>query len=320
MRGGDAATRADAWNALDNLTGTRAASEATVRAAAPIQLAQAGAIAGPMSGPGSMSGLGWGVNPIEIWEALRLLRIGSLVGLAIFLTTPPPRPEGIRLSADLLLVANWRPGVHAFYIQGADGLWRMAPVMGHGTPEGQLVVDLGALAAAYGGPLPGSVLEMARPRPSGVPAQLQTTNTTIATAMANAPDPCKNLPGQRHHMIPASLMTRHQVFLTRVNFTLDQGANLINLPSSGPQQSDMQQQCRQNRPVHNGRTASHYENAVSDKLNQIEGELNALRITPQQAASRVDRLMSLIRSELESGRYTNVNDPNLARAISGMRL
>lgn len=283
-------------------------------ATAPMRLAAVAAH------PGWVPGAGAGLTAIEIVEIIRLLRMGSIVGLAFALTTPPPRPTLIRLAPDLIMVANWRPGRHAFYLQGADGRWHQSPVVGQGTPDGVLVADLPALARGYGRPLPPGVLAMARPRPAGVPASLQTTASGIATAMANAPDPCNNLPGQRHHMIPASLTPIHQDFLKAIGFTLDQGANLINLPSTASQQAGMAQQCRQNRPIHNGRTAKIYENAVSRQLNTIEGELNAGQITRQGAAAKVQRLMSLIRREIESGRYSNVNDPALARTIAEWRI
>lgn len=296
----------------DMLAETSWGDDPVLAVAAPMRL---GAIA---AHPGWVPGAGVGLTAIEIVEIIRLLRVGSMVGLAFALTTVPPRPSLVRLAPDMVMVANWRPGLHAFYLQGADGLWRRSPVVGQGTPDGALVADLPALARGYGHPLPPSVLGMARPRPAGVPAALQATASGMARAMANAPDPCKDLPGQRHHMVPASLMKRHETFLTRIVFTLDHGANLINLPSTDAQRTGMSQLCRQNRPIHSGRTAARYENAVSDRLNRIEGDLNAGRITPEQAGARVRRLMDMIRSELESGRHANVNDPGLADAIARM--
>lgn len=138
--------------------------------------------------------------------------------------------------------------------------------------------------------------------------------------MANAPDPCKNLPGQRHHMILATLMVAHQSLLTAIDFTLDQAANLINIPSNGAQQTGMQQQCKQTRPIHNGRTAGIYERAVSSQLNTIEGELNLGTISKEAASAKVQRLMTVIRKELESGGYANVNDPKLSQTIAEWKL
>ncbi len=291
----------------------RSTGDAELDAAAPVRLAAAAAA------PGWLPGIGFSANPLEIAEAIRLVRLGSLFGLAMFLTTVPPHPSLIRIAPDMVLVANWRPGLHAFYLRGADGMWRQS-VVGRGTPDGQLLADLTTLARAYGRPLPPEVLAMARPKQLNGSPKLQTTSAGIAKAMANSNDPCNQLPGQRHHMIPASLMPVHQYFLTAIDFTLDQGDNLINLPSDGAQQTGMRQKCGQNRPLHNGRTANIYERAVSSQLNTIEGELNSGEITAQGAKDKVQRLMSLIRSELESGRYANVNDPALSRTIAGWRI
>ena len=305
---------------LDGLTGTVLAEHPVLSTATPFPMTATAAATAAAAYPGWVPGIGAGAAPIEIIEAIRLIRMGSLVGLATLLTTPPPRPCLIRLAPDMVLVANWRPGLHAFYLQGADGKWRQSPVIGQGTPDGVLIADLPALERGYGRPLPPGVLAMARPRPRNVPKSLQTTDTSIATAMANAPDPCKNLPGQRHHMIPAALMEVHQSFLTAIDFTLDQGANLIRLPSDDAQKAGMLRECAENRPIHRGPTARIYERAVSSQLNTIEGELNAGQITRQGAAQKVQRLMSLVRQELESGRYTNVNDPALSRAIASWRI
>lgn len=284
-------------------------------AAAPMRLAA------PAARPGWASGLGWGVGPeaVVAMEGARLLRAGFMWALAT-LFRPPPHPVRIEVGPGLVLVANYRPGLHAFFVQGADGRWRLSPVVGRGTPDGVLVADLPALARDYGRPLPPGVLAMAAPRPAGVPARLQTTGAGIAKAMADSNDPCGNQPGQRHHMIPAVLMRNHQRFLTLIGFTLDQGANMIKLPSDAAQKSGMAQLCQQDRPIHNGRTANHYHDAVSSQLNAIEGEMNAGDITARQAAAKVDRLMSLLRQELQSGRYANVNDPALARVIESWRI
>lgn len=302
---------------MHELAGAGAIDDPMARTAVPFPATAAAAAA---ARPSFAPGFGIVANPVQIAEAIRLLRVGSLVGLAFALTTPPPRPTVIEITPDFVLVANYRRGSHAFFLRGADGMFRLSPVIGSGTPDGRLVADLGALERAYGRALPPAILAMARPRPANVAAALQTTSSGIARAMAGAPDPCNQLPGQRHHMIPASLMPTHQTFLTAIGFTLDQGANLINLPSNTTQQNGMAQHCRQNRPIHNGRTASIYERAVSSQLNTIEGELNAGLITRQGAADKVQRLMTLIRRELESGRYANVNDPALSRTIAGWRI
>lgn len=112
----------------------------------------------------------------------------------------------------------------------------------------------------------------------------------------------------------------HQRFLILIGFTLDQGANMIKLPSDAAQKTGMAELCRQDRPIHNGRTANDYHDAVSSQLNAIEGEMNAGDLTARQAAAKVDRLMSLLPQALQSGRYANVNDPALARVIESWRI
>lgn len=179
---------------------------------------------------------------------------------------------------------------------------------------GKLSFDLTTLQKAYGKALPPGILAMAG-RPAGVPAALQTNPSTLAKAMAGAPDPCKNAGGQQHHIIPAELMVKHQQFLTRINFVLDQPANIIRLPGDAPQRSDMEKLCGELRPLHRGRHPDAHKNAISDKLSQIENRMNSGQLSPAQARGEVNRLMSEIRAELSSTRHAMVNDISVANFI-----
>ena len=179
--------------AIDGLAGTTLADHPVLSTATPFPVvASAAAVA---ARPGWLPVAGEGVTFIDIIEAIRLLRVGSLVGLATLLTRTIPRPYLVNLAPDMVMVANWRPGWHAFYKRDADGMWRKMPVIGHGTPQGVLVADLTELERAYGRPLPPGVLAMAKPRPEGVPKQLQTTDATIATAMAKCAGPLQERAG-----------------------------------------------------------------------------------------------------------------------------
>lgn len=184
--------------------------------------------------------------------------------------------------------------------------------------NGHISFDLSALQRAYGKELPPGILAMAG-RPAGVPVQLQTNPSTLAKAMAGAPDPCKNAKGPQHHIIPAELMTTHQGFLTKINFTLDQPANIIRLPGEDRQQQDMKQLCGELRPLHRGRHGNAYKNAVSEQLNKIEARFNSGQITSSQARSEVGRLMSEIRAELSTSRHAMVNDLSVADFIRSLR-
>jgi hypothetical protein len=181
--------------------------------------------------------------------------------------------------------------------------------------NGQLQFDLGALEAAYGKQIPTGILQMAA-RPAGVPTALQTTASGITTAMAGAPDPCGNLPGQRHHILPAEIMSANQQFLTRIGFKLDQPANMMKLPANQSQRNNMAEMCGENRPIHSGRHPREYGNAVSEQLRAIEGR----GLGASESRELVNRLMSAIRTELSSGGYSSVSDPRLANFIRAIRL
>lgn len=185
--------------------------------------------------------------------------------------------------------------------------------------NGQVQFDLGTLQQAYGRPLPEGIVAMAG-RPAGVPAALQTTQGGAVTAMAGAPDPCRNLPGAAHHIIPASAMAANQAFLTKIGFVLDQPANMMKLPTNSTQQSDMSQMCGETRPIHQGRHPNSYEQAISDKLQGIESRLNAGSITQSEARSLVNELMSKVRTEISTGGHLRINDASLSHFIRNLRL
>lgn len=184
--------------------------------------------------------------------------------------------------------------------------------------NGQISFDIGALQRAYGKQLPPGILAMAA-RPAGVPAALQTNPTTLRTAMAGAPDPCRNASGPQHHIIPAELMTRHQSFFTKINFTLDQPANIIRLPGNRDQRQEMKDLCGQWRPLHAGRHTRDYGNAISEKLTNIERRLNSSQINQVQARNEVGRLMSEIRAELSISRHALVNDVSVSNFIRSLK-
>jgi hypothetical protein len=234
------------------------------------------------------------------------------------LTTVPPRPQGMQVARDLFLVFNARPGVHQFYVQRNDGRWYQAPVVGYSTPQGNMRLDTAALARFYGRQLPDAISQMARP--ANVARPLQTTSAGAAQAMAGAPDPCKFFSGQNHHMIPAASMQSNQGLLTAIGFRLDQPANMIRLPANQSQRSDMAQMCGQNRPVHNGSHGNSYTNAVNEQLGRIQRNLNAGSVTPVGARAQVNSLMNQIRDGLSSGRFTSINDPQIAIFIRNIRL
>jgi A nuclease family of the HNH/ENDO VII superfamily with conserved AHH len=181
--------------------------------------------------------------------------------------------------------------------------------------NGQLRFNTGALEGAYGRPLPDAISAMAA-RPTGVPGALQTTPAGIKSAMAGAPDPCRNLPGERHHIIPAEIMGSHSAFLTRVGFKLDQSANMIKLPRDGQQRSDMQSLCQETRPVHSGRHPADYGRAIGERLREIESR----NLSAADSRVAINRLMSEIRQVMVSGNYAKVNDPNLVQFIRSLKL
>lgn len=134
----------------------------------------------------------------------------------------------------------------------------------------------------------------------------------------SAPDPCRDMKGQRHHIIPAEAMAGHQKFLAQIGFALDQPANMIRLPSDGKMQQEMKEFCDQKRPIHLGRHPTDYRNAISDKLTQIESRLNSGQINNAQARGEVNRLMGEIRAELSSSRHGFVNDASVIRFIRSL--
>jgi A nuclease family of the HNH/ENDO VII superfamily with conserved AHH len=305
----------------------------------PVILAQAGAVAIPAAG----SGVGAGSVSLDI-AAIRAAASGigpyaaiigrlGVLSLPLLLSGDTPQPPAqdlkfgdltLRLTAPAAFKEVGDPGTRAQFLVDKPGWFHFGsgqtvlnvPVT---VQNGQARFDLGALERAYGKPLPPGIVAMAG-RPAGVPAALQTTSSGITTAMAGAPDPCRNLPGQRHHIIPAEAMTANQAFLTRIGFVLDQPANMIKLPSNATQRNDMTQMCNETRPIHNGRHPQSYEQAVSEQLQGIESRLNAGSITNAEARGLVNELMSKVRAELTTGGYARINDSAVANFIRNLRL
>jgi A nuclease family of the HNH/ENDO VII superfamily with conserved AHH len=304
-----------------------------------VVLAQSTTVALPAAGAGAATGqvsldiaairaAAAGIGPY----AAVIGRLGVL-SLPLMLSGDTPRPPAqdlkfgdltLRITAPAAFTEVGDPGTRAQFLVDKPGWFHFGsgqtalnvPVT---VQNGQVQFDLGALQQAYGRPLPEGILAMAG-RPAGVPAALQTTSSGIATAMAGAPDPCRNLPGQRHHIIPAEAMTANQAFLTRIGFTLDQPANMIKLPANATQRNDMSQMCGETRPIHNGRHPQSYEQAVSQQLRGIESRLNAGTITRAEARSLVNELMSTIRTELTTGGYARINDSAVANFIRNLTL
>lgn len=138
--------------------------------------------------------------------------------------------------------------------------------------------------------------------------------------MAQAPDPCKDLPGQSHHMMPAQLMERHEDFFTQIGFRLDDPANMVRLPRNGAEQTDMAQLCGETRPTHNG-SHGKYSDAVDDKIKGIKEALDDGDITSVEARAKVQMLMNEVRSAISSGRFSgSINDPALAAYIRSLAL
>lgn len=288
---------------------------------APVVVAQATTTTIPLPGSVPFSGAAAGAGRV----ALALSRL-SVWAAPLALSGDTPQPYRYDLGGGLTLFVS-RDQTQAWFAQ-ATPFATFGPVTVGGTlrrldvpvevRDGQLIFDAAELERAYGGPLPDSVMQMARPANVSNPA-LQTTSRATATAMAGAPDPCKNLPGQNHHIVPAQLMQQHERFLTQIGFQLDDPNNLIRLPTDATQQNDMQQMCGATRPIHNGSHGT-YSQAVNQQLSRIEQQYVRGDITAAQARVKVDQLMQSVRSILNSGTYSSINDAGIARQIANLRI
>lgn len=280
-----------------------------------------GTIAIPLSQAGGLGGTA-GASAL----ARALARFG-VFALPLFLAGDTPQPRTYDMGGDLRLTVS-ADGSRAWF-QREITEWNILGGVIRGTSlqtldvpvriaNGQLSFDADLLARSYGQPLPDSVLAMAA-RPAGVSnPDLQTTNRATAAAMAGAPDPCRNLPGQRHHIIPAQLMARHESFLTQIGFRLDDPNNLVRLPSNAPQQANMQQMCGETRPTHTG-SHGRYTDALDGKLSRIEARFNRGDISAQEAMAQVRQLMSQIRAELSTGSHATINSQSLIDFINRLR-
>ena len=181
----------------------------------------------------------------------------------------------------MIVVVNAEPSIHRFTIRGADGLWSApeSSLTGTTNPDGTLNADWAALEEAYGRPLPDSILPTARPAGLDRYPNLQTTRAGVAAAMADSDDPCRHLPGEDHHILPAGVMRPNQAFLNSIGFRLDSPENLIRLPADDRQRDVMSEMCGESRSTHRGRHPKAYENAIDRHLQQIGEDFSAGRIS-----------------------------------------
>lgn len=315
------AERADLLKANAGLT--PAQTGVAMAGVATAALPQAGAVSVDLA---ALLGAARGIGPFVAVFA----RFGVMtMPLMLSGDTPQPRSQATNFGGLTLVVmapAAFKqigdPGTRAYFTADTPGrFWGTnqkvlnVPVS---VQNGHINFDLSALQRAYGKQLPPGILAMAG-RPAAVPAALQTNQTTLRAAMAGAPDPCRNASGPQHHIIPAELMTRHQSFLTKINFTLDQPANIIRLPGNRDQRQEMKELCGQWRPLHAGRHTRDYGNAISEKLTNIESRLNSGQINQVQARNEVGRLMSEIRAELSTSRHALVNDASVSNFIRSLK-
>jgi hypothetical protein len=252
-------------------------------------------------------------------------RLAGPLGIVLGVITPDNTQQ---LSAPVApdLRAVWAPGdLSVRFQKRVDGEWRDLGVTGQLDNGAAIRVDTQALETAYGHALPDPpgvplLAPMAR-RPEGVNNRaLQTTSDSARTAMAQAPDPCKNLPGQNHHIVPAQLMKRNEDFFTQIGFRLDDPANMVRLPRDPAEQADMAQLCGETRPTHNG-PHDKYAEAVNEKIDGIKEQLEEGKISPAEAQAKVQALMSEIRSAIASGRFGgSLNDAALAAHIRSLGL
>jgi hypothetical protein len=175
--------------------------------------------------------------------------------------------------------------------------------------------------------------EMSKDRRGYGTGPLSATYATTRTAMAKSADPCKNMPGERHHEIPAELMDKHADFLNKIGYSLDYGLSranaraphsgeaeaLIRLPSSDSERIAMSTipGCG-DRTIHNG-SHGEYAKAVDEQLGKIETEFRAGRLDEAGARASVGRLLDGVRNLLRN-RFANMNDPALVQAIRNLAL
>ena len=289
------------------------------------QSALAASVAVPMPGSGSIT---LPNLPSAGRVAVELGRLGVLaLPLALSGDTPRgPQPAKHQIAPDLALYVS-PDGKQAWFARETErdsiGPFRMLPRSERlDVPvqlvNGQAVFDPSRLQDAYGKPLPPHVMPAARPVGVSNP-DLQTTSSRTATAMASSPDPCKNAPGQSHHVIPADLMKNNEAFFTKIGFKLDDGKNLLRLPNSAASQANMNAICGEMRSIHSG-PHGRYSNAVDEQIKAIERQLDAQKIDPAQAKAKVEVLINELQGALRSGRYQSMNDPALLQHIRNLRI
>lgn len=164
---------------------------------------------------------------------------------------------------------------------------------------------------------------------------LSTTYERTSTAMRlSQVDQCKDMPGQRHHEIPAELMEKHADFLNKIGYSLDYGLSrpnaraphsgepeaIIRLPTNEAERAAMSAVpgCG-DRTIHNG-SHSEYAKAVDEQLQKIKDRFNRGQLNREQARAAVGRLLDGTRNLLQSGQFPHVNDAALARAIRNLAL
>ena len=160
--------------------------------------------------------------------------------------------------------------------------------------------------------------EMSADRRGHGTGPLSATYATTRTAMANSADACGDMPGQRHHEIPAELMDKHARFLNKIGYSLDYGLSrpnaranptgepeaVIRLPRNAEEQAAMMDAmpgCGK-RTIHNG-SHPEYAKAVDEQLKKIEEPFNNGELDRDQARAAVGRLLDGIRNLLQSGRF-----------------
>lgn len=289
------------------------------------QSALAASVAVPMPGSGSIA---LPNLPSVGRVAVELGRLGVLaLPLALSGDTPRgPQPAKHQIAPDLALYVS-PDGKQAWFARETEresiGPLRFLPHSERlDVPvqlvNGQAVFDPSRLQDAYGKPLPPHVMPAARP--VGVSnTDLQTTSSRTATAMASSPDPCKNAPGQSHHVIPADLMKGNEAFFTKIGFKLDGGKNMLRLPNSAASQADMNAICGETRSIHSGRHDG-YSKAVDEQIKMIKRDLSSGKLNSAEAKAKVDLLMNELQIALRSGRYQSMNDPALIRHINNLRI
>ena len=188
----------------------------------------------------------------------------------------------------------------------AEGLIELAEAVYAGW-EAQATVDAavtgGALAAMTeeqesswpsngGPPLDGPVPTNFEP-----PSQPPTGSRVSVVTTDPGSGPTKKPDGwQTHHIVSQKVMKEYRGFMDEIGVKKNEKTNLVDLPTSRTQDP--------NKTVHRGLQRNAYDQAIRNKLNDIQGRYERGEITKVQAADEVRGLMSATRAGLLSGKIS----------------